>query len=34
MKYRMHQMSAAVGLEQLKKFPAEMAEIHRAMRYY
>lgn len=33
-KYRMHQMSAAVGLEQLKKFPKEMAEIDKAMNYY
>ncbi len=33
-KYRMHQMSAAVGLAQLKKFPHEMAEIDAAMRYF
>lgn len=33
-KYRMHQMSAAVGLVQLKKYPSEMAEIDRAMNYY
>lgn len=33
-KYRMHQMSAAVGLEQLKKFPAEMADIDKAMSYF
>lgn len=33
-KHRMHQMSAAVGLEQLKKFPAEMAEIDKAMNYF
>ncbi|MFA9477921.1 DegT/DnrJ/EryC1/StrS family aminotransferase [Phycisphaerales bacterium AB-hyl4] len=33
-KYRMHQMSAAVGVAQLKKYPAEMAEIDAAMRYY
>ena len=33
-KYRMHQMSAVVGLEQLKKFPAEMAEIDKAMNYF
>ena len=30
-KYRMHQMSSAIALEQLKKFPAEMAEVDRAM---
>jgi len=33
-KNRMHQMSAAVGLAQLKKFPDEMAEIDRAMKYF
>ncbi|MDD3926500.1 MAG: DegT/DnrJ/EryC1/StrS family aminotransferase [bacterium] len=33
-KYRMHQMSSAVGLEQLKKYPAEMAEIDKAMNYF
>ncbi len=33
-KYRMHQMSSAVGLVQLKKYPSEMAEIDRAMNYY
>ncbi len=33
-KYRMHQMSSAVGLEQLKKFPGEMEEIDRAMNYF
>ncbi|HNQ35741.1 MAG TPA: DegT/DnrJ/EryC1/StrS family aminotransferase [bacterium] len=33
-KYRMHQMSSAVGLVQLKKYPAEMAEIDRAMNYF
>lgn len=33
-KYRMHQMSAAVGLEQLKKYPKEMAEIDKSMNYY
>ncbi|OGV39543.1 MAG: hypothetical protein A2X48_12970 [Lentisphaerae bacterium GWF2_49_21] len=33
-KYRMHQISAAVGREQLKKFPAEMEEIDRAMKYF
>ena len=33
-KYRMHQMSAVVGLEQLKKFPDEMVEIDKAMNYF
>lgn len=33
-KYRMHQMSSAVGLAQLKKYPAEMAEIDQAMNYF
>lgn len=33
-KYRMHQMSSAVGLIQLKKYPKEMAEIDRAMNYF
>jgi dTDP-4-amino-4,6-dideoxygalactose transaminase len=33
-KYRMHQMSSAVGLVQLKKFPAEMEEIDQAMNYF
>ena len=33
-KYRMHQMSAAVGLEQLKKYPAEMAEIDKVFNYF
>jgi dTDP-4-amino-4,6-dideoxygalactose transaminase len=33
-KYRMHQMSSIVGLEQLKKYPAEMAEINKAMNYF
>ncbi|MFA7232381.1 MAG: DegT/DnrJ/EryC1/StrS family aminotransferase [Victivallaceae bacterium] len=33
-KYRMHQMSAAVGLEQIKKYPAEIAEIDKAMNYF
>ncbi|OGV37659.1 MAG: hypothetical protein A2020_14910 [Lentisphaerae bacterium GWF2_45_14] len=33
-KYRMHQMSSAIGLEQLKKFPSEMAEINTAMNYF
>lgn len=30
-KYRMHQLSSAVGRVQLKKYPSEMAEIDRAM---
>lgn len=33
-KYRMHQLSSAVGLEQLKKFPVEMKEIDEAMNYF
>lgn len=33
-KYRMHQMSSAVGLVQLKKYPREMAEIDKAMNYF
>ena len=33
-KYRMHQLSAAVGLEQLKLYPDQMAEIDQAMRYF
>jgi len=33
-KYRMHQMSSAVGLVQLKKYPEEMAEIDKAMNYF
>jgi len=33
-KFRMHQVSAAIGREQLKKYPAEMAEIDRAMKYF
>ena len=33
-KNRMHQMSSAVGLEQLKKYDAEKAEIDRAMKYF
>jgi len=33
-KYRMHQISSAVGLEQLKKYPAEIAEIDQAMNYF
>ncbi len=33
-KYRMHQLSAAVGIVQLKKYKKEMAEIDKAMNYY
>jgi dTDP-4-amino-4,6-dideoxygalactose transaminase len=33
-KYRMHQMSSVVGLEQVKKYPGEMAEIDQAMNYF
>ncbi len=33
-KYRMHQLSSAVGRVQLRKYPAEMAEIDRAMHYF
>lgn len=33
-KNRMHQVSAAIGLEQLKKHDAEIAEIDRAMKYF
>ena len=33
-KFRMHQVSAAIGLEQLKKYDAEMAEIDKAMKYF
>jgi len=33
-KYRMHQLSSVVGLEQLKKYPAEIAEIDKAMNYF
>ena len=33
-KNRMHQTSAAIGLEQLKKHDAEIAEIDRAMKYF
>jgi len=33
-KYRAHQLSSAVGLVQLKKYPREMAEIDKAMNYY
>ena len=34
MKFRMHQVSAAIGLEQLKKYEAEIAEIDAAMKYF
>jgi perosamine synthetase len=33
-KYRMHQLSSVVGLEQVKKYPAEMAEIDKAMNHF
>ncbi|QSH41016.1 DegT/DnrJ/EryC1/StrS family aminotransferase [Lentisphaerota bacterium ZTH] len=33
-KYRMHQMSSAVGVAQMKKYPAEIAEIDKAMNYF
>ncbi len=33
-KYRMHQMSSAIGIEQIKKYPAEIAEIDKAMNYF
>lgn len=33
-KYRMHQMSSIIALEQMKKYPAEMAEIDKAMNYF
>ncbi len=33
-KYRMHQLSAAVGIEQVKNYPKQMAEIDRAMNYF
>ncbi len=34
LKNRMHQVSAAIGLEQLKKYDSEIAEIDHAMKYY
>ena len=34
LKNRMHQVSAAIGLEQLKKHDAEIAEIDRALKYF
>ncbi len=33
-KYRMHQLSAAVGIEQLKNYPKQMAEIDKSMNYF
>jgi dTDP-4-amino-4,6-dideoxygalactose transaminase len=33
-KYRMHQMSATIGIEQLKKFPTELVEIEKSMKYF
>ncbi|HNS31650.1 MAG TPA: DegT/DnrJ/EryC1/StrS family aminotransferase [bacterium] len=33
-KYRMHQLTSAVGIVQLKKYKKEMAEVDRAMNYY
>lgn len=33
-KYRMHQLSSAVGLEQLKLYPQQMAEIDESMNYF
>lgn len=33
-KFRMHQTSSAIGLEQLKKYDAEIAEIDKAMKYF
>lgn len=33
-KYRMHQMSSAVGLEQLKKYNAEISEINEIFTYF
>ena len=33
-KYRMHQISSAVGRVQVKKYPEEMAEIDKAMNYF
>lgn len=33
-KYRMHQMSSAVGLVQMKKYKTEMEEIQKAMNYF
>jgi dTDP-4-amino-4,6-dideoxygalactose transaminase len=33
-KYRMHQLTSAVGVMQLKKYKKEMAEVDKAMNYY
>ncbi len=33
-KYRMHQMSSVVGLEMIKDFPGQMAEVDAAMNYF
>ena len=33
-KFRSNQFCSAIGLEQLKKYPAEMAEIDKAMNYF
>lgn len=33
-KYRMHQLSSAVGIEQVKNYPKQMAEIDKAMNYF
>ena len=33
-KYRMHQLSSAVGLVQLKNYPGQMAEIDKSMNYF
>lgn len=33
-KFRMHQVSSAIGLEQLKKYEAETAEVDQAMKYF
>ncbi len=33
-KYRMHQLTSAVGRVQLRNYPAQMAEIDRAMNYF
>jgi len=33
-KYRMHQLSSAVGIVQLRNYPQQMAEIDRAMNYF
>ncbi len=33
-KYRLNQMASAIGIEQLKKYPAEIAAIEMAMKYF